>query len=289
MKNGVDNFTKDLLNSVSASQVSQNQWAPSWIGYLVPGIKFGLGLDAGVSSLSLKSIKQAADEIGADDIKNISMNHLPLPTMNLDLRVGGFILPFDAGFTFMTLDTSRIGSLDSALSGFSFKYFAIGGDARYAIIKNMLPDFKLSLTAGFYYSKFNIGFDDENNDTIKAADISFKAMTFTTGAQASIKLAGFFVPYGGARFILSRGDLNWSLTPNWKGLLDSGDADISNAVAYFLPKTLKGDVEGKWIFRPQTYFGFAFDLAVVEITNYVAYTFVSNVWNGNISFRFALD
>lgn len=288
IKNGLDDFTLDLLNSVSAAQVFQNQWAQSWIGSLVPGVNFGLGVDFGVTTVSLKTIKRVSSELGLKEIEAIKTNVLPLPTANFDLRLGGYYLPFDIGFELAVLNTSKMDSLTAALGGLTFNYFSIGGDFRYALIKDMPYDFKVSVNGGFYYSKFGMNYNGSNG-MINAFDTSFKTITFTTGGQVSVKLANFFVPYGGVRFILSRGSLDWSVSPDWKGLLGTGSSNIDKAVSYFLPKTLSGGVKGKWIFRPQIYLGYAFDISVVDLTSAIGYTFVSNVWSFESSVRFALN
>lgn len=288
IKNGLDDFTLDLLNSVSAAQVFQNQWAQSWIGSLVPGVNFGLGVDFGVTTVSLKTIKRVFAQMGVDGINEFKTNVLPLPTANFDLRLGGYYLPFDVGFELAVLNTSKMDSLTAALGGLSFNYFSIGGDFRYALVKDMPYDFKVSVNGGFYYSKSGINYNG-TNEIINSFDTTFKTITFTTGGQASVKLADFFVPYGGVRFIVSRGSLDWSVSPNWKGLLGTGTSNIDKAVSYFLPKTLSGGVKGKWIFRPQIYLGYAFDIRVVDLTSAIGYTFVSNVWSGEWSLRFALN
>lgn len=285
LKDGLKGLNKDLLETFSAQQVSQNQWAQAWIGYLVPDVKLGGGVDLNVTSVSLKSIKTTMNRLGASDVSGVLKDSLPLPTANFDLRIGGIVLPFDIGFELGFLDTSKIGFLNDALDGFGLNYFSIGGDLRYAILYDMPCDFKLSVNGGVYYTKTGVFFNSDSGG-IKSADMNFKALTFSTGAQVSAKFA-FLVPYGGVRMFLSHGELDWSLSPNWKSLLNTGSSDISSAVSYFLPKTIKGKIDDQWIFRPQMYLGLGMDLGIFDITSNLGYTFISNVWNFGMSFRFA--
>ena len=134
--NGLNSFSDDLKNTLPNSQIQQNVWATSWIGYLVQigngGFcpHFGLGANIGAASLDMTSFKSMGEAFKMD------LGGLPsklvLPTITFDARIGGvkvgdFALPFDFGFTLSGLNSSKLG-LDNLLKDVKFDFFSIGFD-----------------------------------------------------------------------------------------------------------------------------------------------------------------
>lgn len=105
-ENGLNDFCDDLADVIPNSQTQQNVYAEAWIGKLFPGFHFGAGVNAGVSALDVSTLKDAALALGVDDVKDIN-DTLVFPTITVDARLGGIILPFDIGVTAMSIDTSR--------------------------------------------------------------------------------------------------------------------------------------------------------------------------------------
>ena len=122
-----------------------------------------------------------------------------------------------------------------------------------------------------------------------AAEMDFKATTLSLSAQVSKKLV-FFVPFAGARVMFTSSSVNWKAKANWAKILKT-NSNIQNAIDYgILPQTFSGGTD-KGLFehvRPVIYGGFAFDLAVIDITLSGSYDFVSSIPSGAVSIRFAL-
>ena len=65
--NGLNGFSDDLKNTIPNTQIQQNVWANSWIGYLVQvgnGLfcpRFGLGTNLGVATVETDSIKKTGE------------------------------------------------------------------------------------------------------------------------------------------------------------------------------------------------------------------------------------
>ncbi len=281
--NGLNDLTDVMTDVIPNAQLQQNVWADAWIGHILPKPNFGFGVNAGVSKLKLDSLKSAGDALGMD------MSGVPstmvFPVATVDLRVGGFFLPFDVGFTISGLDTSKIGALDKAISPAYFDFFTIGGDIRYAVLKGgaILP--KVSVGLGVYHMSGHIGAEKDGS----AAEMDFSATTLSLSAQVSKKLV-FFVPFAGARVMFTSSSVNWKAKANWKNILKT-NGSLADAIKYnILPQTFSGGTD-KGLFehvRPVIYGGFAFDLAVIDITVSGSYDFVSSIPSGAVSVRFAL-
>ena len=281
--NGLNDLTDVMTDVIPNAQLQQNVWADAWIGHILPKPNFGFGVNAGVSKLKLDSLKSAGNALGMD------MSGVPstmvFPVATVDLRVGGFFLPFDVGFTISGLDTSKIGPLNKAISPAYFDFFTIGGDIRYAVLKGgaILP--KVSVGLGVYHISGHIGAEKDGS----AAEMDFSATTLSLSAQVSKKLV-FFVPFAGARVMFTSSSVNWKAKANWKNILHT-TGSLAEAIEYkILPQTFSGGTD-KGLFehvRPVIYGGFAFDLAVIDITLSGSYDFVSSIPSGAVSVRFAL-
>ena len=281
--NGLNDLTDVMTDVIPNAQLQQNVWADAWIGHILPKPNFGFGVNAGVSKLKLDALKTTGEALGID------MSGVPstmvFPVATVDLRVGGFFLPFDVGFTISGLDTSKIGALDKAISPAYFDFFTIGGDIRYAVLKGgaILP--KVSVGLGVYHMSGHIGAEKDGS----AAEMDFSATTLSLSAQVSKKLV-FFVPFAGARVMFTSSSVNWKAKANWAKILKT-NSNIQNAIDYgILPTHFSGGSD-KGLFehvRPVIYGGFAFDLAVIDITLSGSYDFVSSIPSGAVSVRFAL-
>ncbi len=280
---GIDTFTKDLAESAPVTQTAQNQWAMSYIGNIYPnGPHLGLGLNASAATLDMTGITSTIESLGlSNPLPSLfGDNKLVFPSVTVDVRLGGFILPFDIGFTILSLDSSPIDNITkNALSnmGISVKYLAVGGDIRYAVMQDGPLNSMLSINAGFYYTGGKLGF---KLDEVGAA-LNFATSTFTLGVQATAKFL-VFVPYIGTRLLFTATNIDYTITPNWSKILGSGTSTDG------FPENITGESKTKLQFYPQFYTGFALDLAVVDITLGISYTFISNVVGANCSFRFSI-
>ncbi len=291
-KTGLNEFADVIRDSLPNSQAQQNVWANAWIGYLVQigngKVKpnFGLGLNAGAAKLDLSSIKKTMDAFKID--YGSLPGTLAMPTLTFDARlggikVGGFSLPIDIGFTISAFDSSKVG-LESTLKPVAFDYFAIGGDIRYCLFKLPVFETRLSVGAGYYYTKggIHIAADQAN------AGLDFKSSNFMLTAQASAKFA-FFRPFVAGRFMFANTSVDWYAKDiNWKSILSDSSSGIADAVLYgLLPSKFSDTVDG-FKFHPVIQGGFAFDIVVVDLTFSASYDFASQIYGGAFSIRFSL-
>lgn len=290
--NGLDDFCDDLCDTIPNTQTLQNVWAQSWIGMLIPGIHFGLGVDAGIAMLNVESLKDAASalSIDASDLPD----NLVFPTATLDARIGGFFLPFDIGFTISSIDSSKIGALDSAIDPCGFEYFSIGGDLRYKLLDTGGKVFnaRVSVSAGGYYTKGSVDVSDSHSSS--KASMDYNSTMLFVGAQASAK-ALCFIPFLGTRIAFTKTKVDWDADADWENILGTsvydaaGYMDVANVVNWgILPSRFGGDASSGWKVRPQVYGGIGFDLFVIDLTISASYDIVAGIPGAALSLRLSI-
>ena len=281
---GLDDFCKDLCDSLPNSQTQQNVWAEAWIGKLLPFPHMGFGINAGASKMDIKALKDAAAALSID-MKDLKDSYV-LPTVTADIRLGGIILPFDAGLTLMSIDTSKIGSMESAMDPVSFDFFTIGGDVRYALLQGGGIRPKVSVGGGFYYTDGSVKVEDDTAD----ASLSFKSTTLFASAQASVKLI-CLVPFVGGRVLFSKTNVDWEVDAKWGNILSGSSSDIANVAKWgILPSNFSGSGESGFFedIHPQLFGGVGFDLLILNITASLSYDIASKIPAGALSVRLAL-
>lgn len=286
-KEGLNDFSKLLTDVIPNAQAQQNVWANAWIGYLIPNARFGFGLNVGVAKLDMKAFKKTASALGIDlsDIRDT----LVWPTVAADIRLGGIGIPFDIGFHTLKFNSSTIKKIGEKIDPITFDFFTIGGDIRIALIKGdgMFKP-KLSVGGGVYYSK---GFVDAEKDGSQAR-LDFTTTSIQLNAQASIK-AFCFVPFVGTRVLFSKSNVDWKAKANWKNVLkaENVNADWDMAVNNILPTTFSGGTSTGFFdsIHPLAYIGVGIDLFFIDITASASYDFVTTIYSGAVSVRFAIN
>lgn len=287
--NSISQFTDELFKAIPNAQSQQQVYANAWIGSLIPGAHFGLGVNAGAAALDATPLKAAAKALDIDT-KDLP-DTIAFPTVAVDARIGGFILPFDIGITALTFDTTRISSLDDAIKPSSIEYFAIGGDIRYAIIKGGQFRPRVSIGAGVYYTKGSAKIEDTEKVLKRAnADLDFSTRTYMLETQASIKLL-FFTPFIGGKLLFSNSSLTWNAHANWNNIIagagDSYQYGVSQAMAWGILPTDFGDSYSQSMVHPQIFGGFGLDLFILTATVSMSYDFATKTPAAATSIRIA--
>ena len=152
VKGSMDEFAGSLAKSLPFNSSMGLNWADAYIGQFL-GIPphFGVGFSFGYTTMDsgrftdlLKNFTISLPDFLSD------FGGFPVPGYAAEARIGGFFLPFDAGFKFgyMPLKPNYIDKLD---------YLLVGGDVRYALIKGNVIIPKISIGVGFNYMSGGIG------------------------------------------------------------------------------------------------------------------------------------
>ncbi len=282
--NGLNGFCSDLCDSLPNSQTQQNVWAEAWIGKLLPFPHLGFGINAGVSKMEISALKNAAKALSID-VKDLKDSYV-LPTVTADIRLGGLVFPFDVGLTAMSIDTSKIGSMESAMDPVSFDFFTLGMDVRYALMQGGGIRPKVSVGGGFYYTDGSVNVNDDN----AKANLSFNSTTIFASAQASVKLI-CLVPFAGARVLFSKSKVDWNVDAKWGRIFTGEQPAISNFANWgIMPSKFSGSGESGFFedIKPQLFGGVGIDLLILNVTASLSYDIAGKIPGGAVSLRIAL-
>lgn len=281
--NGILDVSGLVDRVIPNSQAQQSVWAQSLISSNRPE-KYkvaGGGLNMGMTVFGFNVLEGLTGPLG---MKKLSLGPVFLPTLTLDARVCGFVVPMDFGLAFSMFDTSAIGPVSRALDPVSFNFLTIGGDVRYAFFNGKRSHVTASGGAGIYYTKSGLGI---NGDSAQVS-IGFSTLTAFLSAQASYKFH-VLVPFLGVRFMLSRSDVNWNVHANWNKILDAENSSlIRDAVRYhILPSTMAGSGTSHIWENPKLdiYGGLGFEFGAFYLTTGLCYDPFSTVFSGSLSTR----
>ncbi|MDR1429459.1 MAG: hypothetical protein LBI85_04145 [Spirochaetaceae bacterium] len=303
LQKGVEDFSSAMAKALPFNSTMGLNWSDAYIGQIV-GVPphFGVGLFLGSTLLDSGDIETLAHAMNANVPGGFSK--LPYPGFGAEGRVGGFLLPFDAGI--------KIAALPSLSDDFDLHHFMLGGDIRYAILKGNAALPKLSLGVGFNYMSGGMGIDipgtqsySVGGDTLTLAspkaEFTWQTLTLDIKAQVSKSFA-IVTPYLGAGLTHGWSEAGYEITSNLTynngsphPLADSDKTTINDA--------LKGaglepiDFDGasgfssiikntQWGFR--LFGGLAFNLALIKIDLSGLYNFNDQSFGLTLGTRFQL-
>ena len=238
LQNALKSFTEAMAKSLPFNSTVGLNWSDAYIGQIT-GIppRLGVGITAGATLISMNFIKDLVNEFGDFTLPNIPIG-LPLPAYTADIRLGGFILPFDIGFKVGYLDSSGIGFINSL--GVNINYLLIGGDIRYALMTRKVIPMKFSIGVGFNHLKTGISTSIFDNSEpmffgpsnaygiqVVESDIGagWQTTCFELKAQVSFPVA-FITPYAGAGLSYSRSKVGYQVNSPIEILDDSGTFEL---------------------------------------------------------------
>lgn len=262
-KDALNNFLNDINLSLPDSTVSGVTWSDAYIGQLVSvPPHFGAGLALGVSRFRVSGLKESLKLVGTD----LSVDELVFPTIALEGRIGGFILPFDFGVRFGYLPKIEI-------QGIGVEYLHYGADIRYALLKQniLLPN--ISLALGYYGTSGNLSyqFTFKQLTGIKYPGITGKAEKLEIGFNTNVfdgrlqvsKSFVFVTPYAGF-------GLSFAMTDS----------------SYELIKEKGNSQANEWQYR--AFAGLSLNIAIVRFDLSGMYNFKSENWGANLGIRVQL-
>ena len=270
---GLEDFSIQLFDVIPNVALQQGVWPEAWIGNIFPSAPphFGLGLSLGAAELPIEGLNKALSQFnevsGGASFPALS-NDLAFPTFTVDARIGGLVLPFDIGISFMRLPNMKFDNV-------TFDYLTIGGSLRYAILqdKGLIPG--LSLGMGFMYNK---GFVEVKVEDTAYVRSDFKTTSIFFEAQVSKKIL-FLVPFLGFRGVMAQSTNSWAWEYNapFDGYGTIGQVEKGTVNRGF------GDR-----FHPQLFGGIGFDIFMFHANLSASYDFVSSIWGANLGLRFQL-
>ncbi len=193
----LDSFLEEMNAALPDNAIVGGTWSDAYIGQIV-GIPphFGVGISSGVTRFKADGLKAGLEMTGTE----LPYDELILPSFAAEARVGGFLIPFDAGIKVGMVPTTTLDDL-------TFGYLNLGADVRFALMKQGLvkPNLSLGLgvshTAGELSYMFNpaalVGLDGTWTVDDEELKTTFSTTVYELKAQVSKSLV-IITPYAGA-------------------------------------------------------------------------------------------
>jgi len=150
-------------------------WSDSYIGQFP---HFGIGLSVGAATLPYSAIKNAVNDFAPgglpSDLSILQTLGIPVPGYTIDLRIGGFVLPFDIGLKFGYIPPNSF----SSFNGAKIDYTVFGLDVRYALVKEkgIIP--MISVGLGYTYMKGDVAVPGVLGSSIDIQNLSLNGHTY---------------------------------------------------------------------------------------------------------------
>ncbi len=258
-------FLEDMNKNLPDSALAASTWSDGYIGQFLPlPPHFGVGLATGFSRFPVTALNNAFSQAG--EILDISgamgSGYLPLINPAIEVRVGGFALPFDLGFRFSMLPTNTLYDVE-------LKYTSVALDLRYAIIQEnlTLPEFVVGI--GWYFISGGIGYEFSSSalellgmSGDQRLGIDFNTNVFELRAQVS-KSFLIFTPYLGITGYYALSKSSYEVL----GIED----ELST-----------------YYFGSRIYGGCSFNILFARIDVAASYNFTTQNWGANIGARFQM-
>ncbi len=177
----VQSFASSVASALPLESSVGLNWSDAYIGQLLSAPPhFGIGLTVGAATIPYGAMQSTINTFGGSIPSNLgflSSIGVPVPAYTVDVRIGGFILPFDIGLKFGYLPPNAF----SAFSNVSVDYLLLGGDVRYAVIedKGFLPG--LSVGIGYTYMRGSVFIPGVLNGNTTIQNVSFGGSTYNIG------------------------------------------------------------------------------------------------------------
>lgn len=274
---GLDDFASELGFAVPQAAVQQNVYADAFIGKVFPAVPphFAVGFNTGFTHLNTSGLAEAAGKLDIDGVND----DLYFPVLNADIRIGGLFLPFDVGFSFMTLDVSSLNTMDADFTA-EFTTFAV--DARYALLEDGLVTPGISLGVGFSMNSGTFGASNKNAEVKVDYDVKTLYAQLQISKALNIPVVSIgFTPFLGLRGLVSNYSNDWSWEAKY-GDVSTKDLKIKTS------GTASSDGFGG--FQPQVYGGVGFNFMLIQLTASACADLRhiggdDNLWSGALSLR----
>ncbi len=309
---GINDFIAGLSTALPFNTTVGLNWSDAYIGQFP---HFGFGITAGATGIPLSAVNMAMDMMGVNILNEIpelsyiaSTYGFPFPAAVLDLRVGGFLLPFDLGFKlgFLPDEVKELLPPDMQID-----YLLIGGDVRFALVQDeeWRPD--ISIGAGFNYLQGSFLItglfgSDEEIQNVGGYDITLRDPDFDFSWEAKVidlklqisKQLLIITPFIGAGVSFgwanASAGLRSDVLVNGNPITGQQIEEIQESLAYLgkpIPDLSKKgilvnqDIDG-WSFR--AFGGISLDLLILRIDLGAMYNFSSNSYGitGNVRLQF---
>jgi hypothetical protein len=303
LQDSTNEFADALARSLPFNSAIGLNWSDAYIGQLIGAPPhFGVGFSGGITTMDYGAVEKLLKNFSVS--MPFSTNKMILPGYTGEVRIGGFIFPFDAGLKFGILPGLSLGD------NFKLDYTLIGGDIRYSLLqgKALLP--KISLGFGVNYlaggirssvggQSFQFGPPSSQHTlSLDNSDVSLSWSTITYDLKAQISKSFFIItPYLGlgTSFALSKAGYAVDTQLSYDG---SPVSDVNQIIKDLERAGISGiDFDGAdgfssnhkisgWGLR--VFGGFSLNIMVIKLDFTGMYNFLDSNYGGTFGIRFQL-
>jgi hypothetical protein len=306
LENAINDAAEILGKAMITNSGIGLNWSDAYIGQLI-GLPphFGIGASAGFTSISLSKLESIYKEFDSDGIDSLDLpvNFLPLPAAAGEIRLGGFFLPFDIGIKALPLPSMDMGN------DISFKYLMVGGDIRYALMKDQGWKPAISVGIGLTYTDVDFKSSMGGNTvislneldtilgtsvytgstlTIGSPEMDFSMSNITLDLKVQISKKLFIItPYLGlgASYGWSTVDFGASTTVTDSGLPSGWKDDIKDATGISVDDTSLGKSIKYNGFGLRGFGGLSLNIFVLRFDVTGLYDIVNQYWGASLGLR----
>ena len=289
----MDVFSEKLAKSLPFNASMGLNWADAYIGSFP---HFGVGISGGFTTMQDDSLGNVMDMFvpGLSD-NLLSLAGFPMPGLMIEGRIGG-IKFFDVGV--------KVGYLPTKPKQFDkMTYFLIGGDVRFALLKEKLVTPDLSLGVGYNYMRGSIGknigseikidYQDASNVTqtitLSPPELGINWSTSVIDLKAQIsKTFAIVTPYLGVGGSYGMSKAGYSLDTKIDAADIAAAKEIFKAAGIDITDGLSSEtpIDG-WSFR--TYGGLSLNLLILRLDLTGLYNFLDNNWGLTLGIRLEIS
>lgn len=281
LTDGLNTFVNDATNSLPFAAAAGLDWSDAYIGSIVAvPPHFGLGVTIGATTIPKDSVAPLISALGGS-----LTTDLPLPTVAVNGRVGGFLLPFDVGF--------KVGTLGGPVTvgDYSVSYLNLGVDVRYALFQGepLLPTVMVGAGVDYFDASMTgthgsaLSFSDGNNTMYASAPeakLGLKSTVFEAKAQVSKSLL-ILTPYLGTSLLMGSAESSATVTSTITGNYSGMDIPGISSTGFGTSKQAAA-------FGVKIYGGTSINLFVLRLDLQGMYSVLDGAYGGSLGTRFQL-
>jgi hypothetical protein len=239
LQEAAGNFSEALAQSLPFNAATGLNWADAYVGMFLPSFPphFGAGIALGYATMDFEAFDGLLNQFGLSVPRGFDLGQMAFPMYVAEARIGGFILPFDAGLKFGAFE--HLGNSSATVD-----YLLAGGEVRYAIIDGkdniLLPN--VSLGAGLNYlsgsfsgskSSLNLPFASGASDTIRLSNLQVALQWETLALDFKAQVSKSFLiltPYIGLGASHAWSSAGYRVEADFPALTDAQKTAISDTL-----------------------------------------------------------
>lgn len=147
----IQGFANSVASALPLESSVGLNWSDANVGQFP---HLGIGFTVGAATIPYGSIQNTITSFGGSipsKLSFLSSIGIPVPAYTIDVRIGGFILPFDVGLKFGYVPSGAL-----SVGNFNADYLLLGGDFRYSVLQDNGLSPGLSVGIGYTYMKGNV-------------------------------------------------------------------------------------------------------------------------------------